>query len=77
MKTSFKEKKMLPILPDNLFRVKVRTTKIRTSKFKKNVENVSKHQNIKKCLFSSSLLRHQNVESVFLVQHYYNKNSDF
>jgi hypothetical protein len=27
-------------------RGKVRTTKIRTLKFKKNIENVSKHQNI-------------------------------
>ena len=38
-------------------RERVRTTKIRTSKFKKNIEKSSKHQNI---------------ESVFLVDHYYN-----
>jgi uncharacterized protein with PQ loop repeat len=36
---------------------KVRTTKIRTSKFKKNVKNVSKHQNIK-----SVHLNFQNVK---------------
>jgi hypothetical protein len=43
-----------------LFGEKVRTTKIRTSKFKKNIENVSKHQNI---------------ESVFLVHHYYDNQN--
>ena len=41
-------------------RERVTTTKIRTSKFKKNIENVSKHQNI---------------ESVFLVHHYYDNQN--
>jgi hypothetical protein len=31
---------------NNISRGKVRATKIRTPKFKKNIENVSKHQNI-------------------------------
>jgi hypothetical protein len=40
-----------------------------------NIINVSKHRNIKKCLFSSSLLQHQNVKSVFLVHHYYDNQN--
>jgi hypothetical protein len=56
---------------------KGQNTKIRTSKFKEKVKNVSKHQIIEKLLFSSLLLQHQNVESFFLLHHYYDKNSDF
>ncbi len=56
---------------------KVTTTKITTSKTKKNIKNFVNHHYIEKSLFSSSLLQHQNVESVFLLRHYYNKNSDF
>ena len=40
-----------------------------------NIKNVSKLQNIKKCFFSSSLLQHQNVKSVFLVHHCYNNQN--
>ena len=32
---------------------------------------------LRKCLFSSSLLQHHYIESVFLVHHYYDKNQTF
>ena len=41
---------------------KVTTMKITMSKTKKNIQKFINHHYIKKCLFSSSLLRHQNIK---------------
>ena len=59
----------------NFLREKVRTTKIRTSKFKKKIENVSKHQNIESVFLLHHYYYNQNIESVFLVHHYYNNQN--
>ena len=56
-------------------REKVRTTKIRTSKFKKNIENVSKHQNIESVFLVHHYYYNQNNKSVFLVHHYYDNQN--
>ncbi len=58
-----------------LVREKVRTMKIRTSKFKKNIENVSKHQNIESVFLDHHYFYNQNIESVFLVHHYYDNQN--
>ncbi len=58
-----------------IFREKVRTTKIRTSKFKKNIENVSKHQNTESVFLVHHYYYNQNIESVFLVHHYYDNQN--
>ncbi len=78
----FGEKKVVQtkrpqVIPNISFRVweKVRTTKIRTSKFKKNIKNVSKHQNIESVFLVHHYYYNQNIESVFLVHHYYDNQN--
>jgi hypothetical protein len=58
-----------------LFWEKVRTTKIRTSKFKKNIKNISKHQNIESVFLVHHYYYNQNIASVFLVHHYYDNQN--
>jgi hypothetical protein len=54
---------------------RVTTTKIRTLKFKKNIKNVSKHQNIESVFLVHHYYDNQNIESVFLVHHYYDNQN--
>ena len=56
-------------------REKVTTTKITTSKTKKNIEKFANHHYIKSVFLVHHYYYNQNIESVFLVHHYYDNQN--
>ena len=58
---------MLQVAALSIYWEKVTTTNFTTSKFKKNIEKSSKHQNIKSVFLVHHYYNNQNIESVFLV----------